>query len=90
VTVAWSKNGRELFYGAQDGTLFVTAVDGRGSEFVINDTRRLFQAQVRPVGWPGDVTADGQRFLLNTLLADPFAAPLTLVVNWPALLQSRE
>jgi hypothetical protein len=44
---------------------------------------------VRPAGgrkfW--DMSPDGQRFLVNTALAAPDEAPLTLLVNWPALLQ---
>jgi hypothetical protein len=32
------------------------------------------------------VSPDGRRFLVNTALASPDEAPLTLLVNWPALL----
>ena len=31
-----------------------------------------------------DVTADGQRFLVNTLIEEPPAAPITIVLNWIA------
>jgi hypothetical protein len=31
-----------------------------------------------------DVTADGQRFLINTRLDEPNAAPLSIVLNWAA------
>ena len=31
-----------------------------------------------------DVTADGQRFLLNAMVETQTAAPLTVVVNWAA------
>ena len=34
-----------------------------------------------------DVSPDGQRFLVNTLAAEATSAPITLVVNWPALLK---
>jgi hypothetical protein len=34
-----------------------------------------------------NVTADGQRFLLNQRLPDNAEAPITVVVNWPKLLQ---
>ena len=30
-----------------------------------------------------DVTADGQRFLVETIPGAEISAPLTLVVNWP-------
>ena len=34
-----------------------------------------------------DVTPDGQRFLLNQHVADATDAPITVVVNWPKLLE---
>jgi hypothetical protein len=33
--------------------------------------------------------ADGQRFVVNTLAQDAASAPITLVVNWPALLKKQ-
>jgi hypothetical protein len=33
------------------------------------------------------VTADGQRFLLNQLQPDNADAPITVIVNWPKLLE---
>jgi hypothetical protein len=37
---------------------------------------------------PYDVSADGQRFLVNTLMQEATsAAPITIVVNWTALLK---
>ena len=34
-----------------------------------------------------DVSADGQRFLVNTVGEQGPPPPITLVVNWPALLK---
>jgi hypothetical protein len=34
-----------------------------------------------------DVSPDGQRFLVNTRVEEAASAPITLVVNWPALLK---
>ena len=36
-----------------------------------------------------DVTPDGQRFLLNQRLPDTGESPITVVVNWPKLLEKR-
>jgi hypothetical protein len=33
------------------------------------------------------VTADGQRSLLNESVADASDVPITIIVNWPKLLQ---
>ena len=45
--------------------------------------------RVRPIGrldaYPYDVSADGQRALINTLVAAPDSVPITLVVNWPGV-----
>ncbi len=35
-------------------------------------------------GWTWDVTADGQRFLINKELAGSSSAPITVVLNWQA------
>jgi hypothetical protein len=34
-----------------------------------------------------DATADGQRFLINQPIADSSDVPVTVIVNWPALLK---
>jgi hypothetical protein len=42
--------------------------------------------EIRP-GGPGntyDVTADGQRFLVNTAVEQQITLPITLVLNWTA------
>ena len=36
-----------------------------------------------------DVTADGQRFLVNELLRPEEAEPITIVVDWPAALKKK-
>jgi hypothetical protein len=70
--------------------LTAVAVDGDGPSFQISGEERLFVTQLRPIGrldaFPYDVSADGQRFLLNTSIAASESAPITLVVNWPAIL----
>jgi len=34
-----------------------------------------------------DVTRDGKRFLLNVPLADRTEEPITVIINWPKLLE---
>jgi hypothetical protein len=34
-----------------------------------------------------DVSPDGQRFLIGTLIGDADAPPPTVIMNWPALLK---
>jgi hypothetical protein len=37
--------------------------------------------------YPYDVARDGQRFLVQQLLPESAAPPLTVILNWPALLK---
>ncbi len=54
--------------------------------------RALFQARVPATGnqyrTNYAVTADGQRFIVNTRLENVAPTPLTVVLNWPAGLRS--
>ncbi|MFQ5926104.1 MAG: protein kinase [Terriglobia bacterium] len=83
--VRWNRNGKELFYLAPDNKLMVAQVETKGSSFEVGTVRPLFET--RPVGqldWVYDVSRDGQRFLVNTIVAEQATAPITLVVNWTA------
>jgi len=81
----WRADGRELFYLAPDGKLMAVFVDGTSPAFHVGDVRPLFQTRLGGPRWTYDVAGNGQRFLVNTLRDESAAAPLTLVVNWPAL-----
>jgi Tol biopolymer transport system component len=83
----WRGDGREIFYfEAANSRVMAAEVTREGAALRIGTVRPLFS--VRPAGgrkfW--DVSPDGQRFLVNTALATPDEAPLTLLVNWSALL----
>jgi hypothetical protein len=58
----------------------------KGSEIEVGTPQRLFHASMPGIGVPYDVSADGQRFLVN-LAEEEGAAPLFLVVNRPAELK---
>jgi hypothetical protein len=66
------------------------AVNGQGSAFEVGAVRSLFDTRAPSTINPRsayDVSPDGQRFLVNTLVDEAASAPITLVVNWPALLK---
>lgn len=75
----WRRDGKELFFLATNGTLTTSLmaadVDGSGGEFEIKDVKKLFDT---PVPYPPyhafDVSADGQRILINSLLLGPGAS----------------
>jgi eukaryotic-like serine/threonine-protein kinase len=83
----WRRDGREIFYMAPDNRLMVAAVEGQRSGFQVSAVRPLFETRAR-INQRSmyDVTPDGQRFLINTIV-EQTVQPITLVVNWPALLK---
>jgi len=86
----WRKDGREIFYIAPDNRLMVATVDGRGAAFDVAAVRPLFAMRlVRNQRFMYDVSGDGQRFLVNTPQEEssPVQAPITLLVNWPAIIR---
>ena len=85
----WRGDGKEIFYlgGSALNKLMAAAVNGQGSAFEVGAVRPLFDTRPRWPRWVYVVSPDGQRFLVNTLVEEAAAAPITLVVNWPALLK---
>jgi serine/threonine protein kinase/Tol biopolymer transport system component len=84
----WRQDGKEIFYVAGDDTLMAAALREGESGIEVGDARPLFQTRFRNNTFPYAVTADGQRFLVNRSTDEvATAAPITLVVNWPATLK---
>jgi Tol biopolymer transport system component len=84
----WRRDGKELFYLTSDHKLMAVAVR-TGTTFELETPKSLFQVRIRndPSGRHYDVSADGQRFLVNAPLVEEDSPPITLVQNWPALLK---
>jgi eukaryotic-like serine/threonine-protein kinase len=84
----WRRDGKELFYLGMDSMLMSVPVT-LGSLAEVGKPQPLFQTRVEPatgVIWHQyDLTADGQRFLVNT--PEAVSSPVTVVLNWPALLK---
>ena len=84
----WRGDGRELFYREPSGRFMAVPVTVRGASLEAGTPQPLFE--LRANATPGthyDVTADGQRFVVSVPVQAEGASPLTLVLNWPALLQ---
>jgi len=83
----WRRDGKELFYLAPDGKLMAVAVKA-GATFEAGTPVALFQTHIFGLAVAGaysqqyDISADGQRFLINQDLADVASAPITVVLNW--------
>jgi hypothetical protein len=81
----WRRDGQAIFYIDPHGKLMAAAVSSKGDEFQGERAKPLFQVQpVVGMRSPYDVSPDGKRFLVNTLMEQESSAPLTIVVNWTA------
>jgi Tol biopolymer transport system component/predicted Ser/Thr protein kinase len=84
----WRRDGREIFYREPGGRFMAVPVSARDGTFVAGAPAALFAARTNTsAGIHYDVTGDGQRFIVNVPAAAETASPLTLVLDWPALLQ---
>ncbi len=89
IAAQWRGDGKELFYHTPDGKLMAVEVRS-GATFEVVATKPLFE--FRAIGSVGTypsytATADGQRFMISTLVGNESSAPLTVVVNWAAALK---
>ncbi len=85
----WRRDGRELFYLSPDRKLMAADVKASGPTFEAGVPKALFELRIQSVGLLSlrnfyTAAADGQRFLVTSLLGDPTAAPTTVVLNWTA------
>jgi Tol biopolymer transport system component/predicted Ser/Thr protein kinase len=84
----WRGDGKELFYLGPDRRLMAVEVRTAGGRFEVGPPRALFL--MRAAVLPGAfhtvyaVTADGQRFLINTEGEEAASQPATVVINWTA------
>jgi hypothetical protein len=97
----WTRKGSELLYMTPDRKFVAASVKTDGRDFVIESERTLFSAGLvrQPVGStavtqvnpPFDVTADGERLLINGLVETvDSTANITVLLNWQAALAARE
>jgi Tol biopolymer transport system component len=68
----WRKDGKEIFFIAADRRVMAAAVNAAGDTFEVTGMAALFTLAF-PYGayHAFDVTPDGQRFLVNTLIVGP-------------------
>jgi dipeptidyl aminopeptidase/acylaminoacyl peptidase len=83
----WARDGKELFYLSSDGTLMAAPITVKGSAIDYFAGVPLFHTRIVGggtdvnLGIQFDVSRDG-RFLINTLLDEVGASPITLLQNW--------
>jgi hypothetical protein len=91
--VRWRGDSKELFFIAPNGDVMAASVDGSGTALVTGELKKLFESNIRTVGFAGsnshnyDVTPDGQRFLIAVTDGTTSQPPTTLLVNWTSALR---
>src|SRR5215813_14131699 len=85
----WRRDGKELFYYSADGKMMAVSVK-TGESFEAANAVSLFDFRAGTsvlAHAPFAVTDDGQRFLINVIVQNQTATPLTGVSNWTAELK---
>ena len=84
----WGPGGRQLFYVSPNDKLMAVDLKLGKDSIEPSAPRELFALPTPTINFiPYDVSADGERFLVQ---APPQqASPLTVIVNWPALVNRR-
>lgn len=78
--------GRQrTFFFSTDQQIMAVDVNRNGASLQLGTPHALFKATTvsRPSG-PYAASADGKRFVMNTVLLQSITEPLTLITNWPA------
>jgi hypothetical protein len=84
----WRGDGKELFFaGLLDATAYAVELKIDGSRLESGIPQPLFVVRnTSSVGTLFDVAPDGQRFLVPMTQRENADLPMSLVTNWPALL----
>jgi hypothetical protein len=91
---SWCDGQRQIVYLSGDRQLKTVAFQGSDDVIELGAAQPLFAVddlihldrQLVPTANTYVATADCQRFLVATRAPDPQTSPITIVVNWPALL----
>jgi serine/threonine protein kinase len=92
----WRRDGKEIFYVGLDGGLMAADVTLKASSIDVGQVKPVGitvpavvdrRSATLFVGFPYDVSLDGQRILAITEPEGSSAVPLTLVQNWTSLLK---
>jgi len=80
----WRRDGKELFYTTPfDDSLMSAEISEQNGDPVVGRVQPLFRIRVASSPhWVFDVSPDGKRFLINSLLLPSAPEPITLVANW--------
>jgi Tol biopolymer transport system component/predicted Ser/Thr protein kinase len=80
----WRRDGKELFYLSNDNKIMSAEIMAKGSTIEVGAVQPLFQAHPASIAFNYDVSGDGTRFLVDSIIEDQAASSITLVANWAA------
>ena len=88
----WRGDGKEIFYLGRDGTLMAVAVEAAAPRFEVGTPQALFRPRLASFERLTAVSqyaaaGDGETFVINSLTPEALSRAVTVVLNWPALLQ---
>jgi serine/threonine protein kinase/Tol biopolymer transport system component len=88
----WRADGRELYFEARGRLMAVTTADA-GNKLEIGTPQKLFDIHTQ---WHApnqphnvEVAANGQKFLVNTIVGNSDNAPLEVTVNWMKVIRQQ-
>jgi Tol biopolymer transport system component len=85
----WRRDGSELFYASQSGRMYAVGFHAHGDDFSADPPRELFHTRPLPKTWNlYDVSADGQRFVMNVPMEWPTASEIKVTTSWIKALQN--
>jgi len=82
----WRRDGQELFFVAPDGSMMAV------KDFVLEVPHKLFSTRInQDIGLGNEyaVTEHGTRFLVDALEPSSKPTSITVVLNWPALVEKQ-
>ena len=86
----WRGDGKEIYYQSPDNKVMAAAVDVDRGAIALGKVEALFDSRFASprfdVGFSYDASSDGRRFLIPSVV-ESSSVPITVVVNWPALLK---
>jgi hypothetical protein len=87
----WRRDGKELFFISADRKMMAVSIAADGTTLKPGTPTALFAVDVAAPNDPhrGDyaVNADGQRFLVNSIVDEPTRQTLTVILDWQAALK---
>jgi Tol biopolymer transport system component len=85
----WGRNGKEIFYLNPNEKLMVAEIVATGATIEVRSIAPLFEARPFSGGNAFDVSGNGKRFVVDSIIDFESSSPIIVVVNWPADLKNK-